>query len=106
MNSSTSTAAESTTLTLHDALPILTAGSSLTGDGTVSVAAGSASTTAGGVNWAGGTLNVLGAYDVADTNISSGTINFINDATTTDLRLSSDYNDGVLGGSGILTVTD
>src|SRR5205823_4855550 len=83
----------------------LAATSSVSGDGTVSVAPGGATTTAGGVNWAGGTLNVLGYYNVSNTVIPSGTINFASDAATTTLNLRSDYNDGTLTGIGNLTVT-
>src|SRR5439155_9001136 len=68
----------------------LTSTSSVTGAGTVSVAPGSASTTAGGMNWSGGTLNVLGSYNVNNTFIPSGAINFNSDASTPTLSLSSD----------------
>src|SRR5262249_53270193 len=75
----------------------LTPASSLTGEGTVNVTTGGASTTAGGLSWGGGTLNIFGTYDVNHTVIPSGTINFNSAASTTDLGLSS----GTLAGSGV-----
>ncbi|HEX7255988.1 MAG TPA: Calx-beta domain-containing protein [Gaiellaceae bacterium] len=72
------------------------------GGGTYDLAGGSSVDGPGIVRFQGGTTNVSGAYDVATTEITSGTANFEAASSVTDVFSQSG---GTLGGSGVLTMT-
>lgn len=84
--------ASGATLTLDDSgTHDFNAGSSVSGAGSVTISGGASTT-----------LNIAGTYSATTTHITSGTINFNADASTTNLTL--DGNNGNLGGTNTLTV--